>query len=272
MPRVREVDPGEGLEQYIGSKVRDARVDKARAKVEGCEWSQSYLAKRVFVSQTRISEVETGDVPPDRDLAGKLESVLDLPRDSLVNLVRILEQQTVRDYAKPYLMRQEKAQLIHTAGFIVPGLLQTPDYARELLATGQVGEPGRIDSYVELRMERQKVWDREDPPWMSAVIDEATLRHATTAQLKRLLEAQEMPNITLQVLPFGAGFVMGTIVLLTLPNGSRAAYTEGFLTGNYTEAVPEVIRYQRVYDRYVACALTTEASTDKIHEALKRSQ
>ncbi|WP_043265734.1 helix-turn-helix transcriptional regulator [Streptomyces sp. CT34] len=272
MPRIREVDPGEGIEQYIGNVVRDARVDKARAKAEGHDWTQSYLARRVFVSQTRISEVETGDVPPDRDLAGKLETALDLPRDSLTNLVRILEQQTVRDYAKPYLMRQEKARMIHTAGSIVPGLLQTPDYARELMLAGQAGDPTGIDSYVEQRMARQKVWDREHPPWMSGVIDEAALCHASTAQLERLLEVQERPNITIQVLPFGSGPVNGIIAILTLPSGIRGAYTEGFYTGNYSEDIAEVIKYQRVYDRYAARSLTAEASTDKFNEALKRSK
>ncbi|GGU83055.1 hypothetical protein GCM10010211_56270 [Streptomyces albospinus] len=270
------MDPGEGLEQYIGSKVRDARVDKARAKAEGCEWSQSYLAKRVFVSQTRISEVETGDVPPDRDLAGKLESVLDLPRDCLVDLVRILEQGTVLDYAKTYLRRQDKARIIHTAGSIVPGLLQTPDYIRELLLTGQAGDPTDLDSYVEQRMARQKLWEQADPPWMSAVIDEAALYRATAPQLERLLEAQGSPNITIQVLPFGAGHItghiIGTIAVLTLPNGARGAYTEGFLTGSYSEDAAEVIKYQRIYDRFAASSLTAEASTDKIHEVVKRSK
>ncbi|PNE39320.1 helix-turn-helix domain-containing protein [Streptomyces noursei] len=272
MPRVREVDPGEGLEQYIGNVVRDARVDKARAKAEGHEWSQSYLARRVFVSQTRISEVETGDVPPDRDLAGKLESTLELPTGSLTNLVRILEQATVRDYAKPYLSRQEKAHMFHVASFVVPGLLQTPDYARELMLAGQAGDPRDIDSYVDQHMARQKIWGREDPPWMSAVIDETALHRSTMAQLERLLAVQEMPNITIQVLPFGAGYIMGTHMVLTFPDGARGAYTEGFSTGNYSEDVDTVLRFQKVYDRFAASALTAEASTDRINEAVKRSK
>ncbi|MFF4606377.1 Scr1 family TA system antitoxin-like transcriptional regulator [Streptomyces sp. NPDC001339] len=272
MPRVRDVDPGEGLPQYIGNMVRDARLAKGRAKAEGKDWSQTCLAGRVFESQTRISEVELGDVPPDRSLASKLEKALDLPRDCLVNLVRFMEEETVRDYAKPYLDRQAKAHLIHTVGYIVPGLLQTPDYARALLLSGQAGDPTDIERYVDQRMERQKVWERPDPLWLSVVLDESALLKCSAAQLERLLEDQEKPNISLRALPFGAaGHALGTVVaLLTMPNGSRGAYTEGFDTGNYTEDIATVLRFQRVYDRLADSALTVEATTDRLHEALKR--
>ncbi|GAU67327.1 Syd protein [Streptomyces sp. NBRC 110611] len=280
MPRIREVDRTQGLEQYIGAMVRDARVTKARAaraakagtKGEHEEWSQTYLAGRVFTSQRRISEVETGEVPPERDLAGHLETVLDLPRESLTALVCILEQDTVRDYAKTYLARQQKAKMIHTAGYIVPGLLQTPDYARALLLSGQAGDPTDIERYVEQRMERQKVWQRPDPLWLSVVLDESALLKCSKQQLERLLTDQEKPNISLRVLPFdAAGHVLGTMIaVLTMPNGSRCAYSEGYSTGSYTEDTESVLRCQRVYDRLADSALTVEATTDRLNEALKR--
>ncbi|MEW1675533.1 helix-turn-helix transcriptional regulator [Streptomyces noursei] len=271
MPKIKEVDPGEGLEKYIGHLVRETRIRKARAKDEGGTWSQAFLGQRCFVGQSRISELESGDVPPDTDLASKVETTLGLPAGTLTNLVRILNQGSVLDYAKPYLGRQDEAEIIHTASFTVPGLLQTPDYARALLMTGETS-PKRVESFVEQRMERQRVLERDDPPWLSFVVDEAALHHASSTQLQRLLDAQECPNITLQVLPFGAGHLMGLIAVLTLSNGARAAYTEGFRTGAYTEDSAEVIRYQRVYDRYAACALTVDATTQMITEALKRSK
>ncbi|MFC9883135.1 Scr1 family TA system antitoxin-like transcriptional regulator [Streptomyces libani] len=270
MPRTKDLDPSQGLEQYIGDLVQEARLARRKTRYEGGDWTQSYLASRVYVSQSRISEVETGDVPPDRDLAMKLEMTLGLRTGTLVNLVKFVEEATVRDYAKPFLRRQEEAQMFHAASFTIPGLLQTPDYARELLLSGQAGDPRDIDSYVEQRMARQHVWDGGDPPWMSLVLSEAALHQTTIPQLERLLVAQESPNISVQVLPFGAGHIMGTVYVLTLRNGARSAYTEGFLTGNYSEDVETVLRYQRVYDRLAASALTAEASTAKIHEALTR--
>lgn len=261
MPGANELDPAESLEAYIGNQVREARRAKG--------WSQTDLAAKVFSNKSRISEVENGEAL-DHALAAKLGVVLELG-DSLTDLVRIREQETVRDYAKPYLAKQERAALIHTAGFIVPGLLQTPDYARELLLSGQAGETAHVDFYVDQRMARQKLWERENPPWMSVVLDEAALHRSTQAQLEKLLAVQEAPNITVQVLPFGARqYLTGTIAILTLPEGSRGVYTEGFYTGNYSEETAEVIRYQKFYDRVAASALTAEASTDRIEQALKR--
>ncbi|MFD9881545.1 Scr1 family TA system antitoxin-like transcriptional regulator [Streptomyces alboflavus] len=260
MPGANELDPAESLEAYIGNQVREARRTKG--------WSQTDLAAKVFSNKSRISEVENGEAL-EHDLAVKLGVVLELG-DSLADLVRIRERQTVRDYAKPYLAKQEKAALIHTAGFLVPGLLQTPDYARELMQVGQVGDPTYIESYVEQRMERQKVWERDDPPWFAAVLDEAAIAHATAPQLERLREAQEQQNITLQLLPFGAGRIMGTTAVLTQPDGSRGAYTEGFLTGHYSEEPVAVLRLQRVHDLLASRSLTAEATTVRIEEALKR--
>ncbi|MCX5392818.1 helix-turn-helix transcriptional regulator [Streptomyces sp. NBC_00094] len=94
MPGAQDLDPGDSIEQYLGNAVREARLALGR------EWTQAYLASKVFSSGTRISEIERGEEPPDRDLAKKLEVVLQLPPDSLVNLVKILSQQSVRDYAK----------------------------------------------------------------------------------------------------------------------------------------------------------------------------
>ncbi|GGW89674.1 helix-turn-helix domain-containing protein [Streptomyces noursei] len=270
MPAKKEVDPSAGLEQYIGHLVQEARLARRRTKHGGEDWSQSYLASRVFVAQSRISEVETAEVPPDKALAGKLEAALGLPKDSLVNLVGFLEEQTVRDYAKSFLRRQKEADMFHVAAFTIPGLLQTPDYARELLLAGQAGDPRDIDSFVDQCMARQDVWDREDPPWMNLVLSEAALHQTTVPQLERLLRAQESPNISVQVLPFNSGHIIGMFYVLTLPDGTRASYTEGFNTGNYSEDTAEVLRYQKVYDRLAGSALTTEASTVKIHEALTR--
>jgi transcriptional regulator with XRE-family HTH domain len=270
MPRTREPDPTQGIEQYIGNTVQEARLARARARTEGEDWSQAFLGKRVFVSQSRISEVETGDAPPDTDLARKLESVLDLRPRELVNLVKILEQSIIRDYAKTFLHRQAVAEMMHTSGFLVPGLLQTRDYARELMLTGRAADPSNIDALVEHRMARQAVWERDSPPWMTCVLAEAALYGSPASQLNRLLDAQETPNISIQVVPSRAAQVLGTMAILTLPGGIRGAYHEGFNTGHYSEEADQVMYLQKIYDRLAAHALTVDASTAAIHDVLKR--
>ncbi|MFE6740915.1 helix-turn-helix domain-containing protein [Streptomyces tubercidicus] len=277
MTKTRDVDPSEGIEQYIGRTVQDARLALRKAKFEGHEWTQSYLATRVFVAQSRISEVETGDVPPDTELARNLEKALGVRSGTIENLVRILNRESVRDYAKPYVRRLPEAQMIHDFGLIVPGLLQTKGYASALVLAGQAGDPKDMKRFVDQRMERAKrLWEGENPPWMTAIIYEAVLRSdmgnpdAACEQLQHLLKAQEQPNISVRVLPFGAAIVSGSFTLLTLSNGRRATYTEGFSTGSYSDETAEVMRFQKVYDRLAEDAESAQRSSGLIHEALKR--
>ncbi|MFJ7984587.1 Scr1 family TA system antitoxin-like transcriptional regulator [Streptomyces sp. NPDC096351] len=260
MPGAQDLDPGDSVEQYLGSMVREARMALGR------EWTQSRLAATVFSSSTRISEIERGEDPPDRELARKLEVALHLPPGSLVNLVKILSRQTVRhyvkvlsrqsvrSYAKTYMHRQLEADAIHEFSSGVPGLLQTGSYARGLMERGAAGSPAQIDEFVRTRLERQVVLRRSEPPWMVAVLDEAGLRRkvggseAMREQVEHLVSMAQRPSVNIHVLPAKATSVMGSFALLTLPEGKRGAYTEGFSTGNYTEDHKVVMRFQRAYD------------------------
>ncbi|WP_432112889.1 helix-turn-helix domain-containing protein [Streptomyces sp. S1] len=259
MPAERELDPGASVEEFLGNMVREAR--KARG------WSQKVLADAVQSNPTRISEVEGGALP-ERKLALALGKALGLGQ-SVVHLVSLAQVETVKDYAKPFLAKQDQASVIHAVSATVPGLLQTPDYARALLVGG-VKEPD-IESIVAQRMERQHVWQREDPPWMLLILSEAALWHSSAVQLQRLLDAQEQPNVTIQILPAPAARVIGTAYVLTLPDGSTSCYTEGFLTGSFSEDPATVMDFQKVYAGFAACSLTADDSTNLIIEALKRA-
>jgi hypothetical protein len=91
---------------------------------------------------------------------------------------------------------------------IIPGLIQTDDYARAIL---QVRRVSRIDERVDLRMERQELLDQADCPEISYVIDEAALHRRVGGpavmrrQLRRLREAMDHPKISIDIIPFSAG-------------------------------------------------------------------
>ncbi|EFL13882.1 Scr1 family TA system antitoxin-like transcriptional regulator [Streptomyces sp. C] len=263
MPRLREPDPSGSIEEYIGDLVRNARAQLG--------WTQVELAGKVFSNKTRISEVELGDDPPDLDLALKLESVLGVPRGSLSNLVRILNQENVRDYAKQYLKHQLEATSIHEFSLGIPGLLQTEGYARGAMAAGLAGGPAQIDLYVSERLERQAILSQAEPPWLVAIIDESALRRAIGGrdamrkQVEHLLKMNEQPHINIQVLPQGGVAVAGSFTLLTRSTGQRTAYTEGFNTGSYIEDQREVQRFQRVYDLVQQGALGAHDSVELMH-------
>ncbi|WP_329422955.1 helix-turn-helix domain-containing protein [Streptomyces sp. NBC_01268] len=276
MPGPKDLDPGDSIEQYLGNIVREQRLALGKADPEH-DWTQAYLAGLVFSSGSRISEIERGEEPPDRDLAEKLELKLKLPPGTLVNLVRILSQQAVRDYAKPYVRRLVEATAIHEFSIVVPGLLQTADYARAAMEAGLAGDRAQITEYVRGRMERQAVLDRDDPPWMMIVLDEACLRRevggrrAMSEQIEHLLTMSERPNVNIQILPIGSVPVAGSFSLLTLPKG-RGAYTEGFSTGSYTEEKAEVLQFQRVYDLLQQEALSVRASLEMMRAIVKEHQ
>ena len=148
----------------------------------------------------------------------------------------------------------------------VPGLLQTEDYARALTAAGYPDAPAAETSRrVALRITRQQILTRPDPPHLWTVIDEAVLRRPAgspavmRAQLTRLIDAAAMPNITLQVLPFAAGphpAMYGMVHLLRFPAPELPdiAYGENMTTAFYLDKPREVAAYAQALDRLCAQA------------------
>lgn len=150
----------------------------------------------------------------------------------------------------------------------IPGLLQTPDYAR---ASVRVGFPDAPETEagrrVALRLARQQILGRENPPRLWLVIDENVLRRpaATTgttlmgAQIDRLIEAAQQPNITLQVLPFTAGlhpamygpFRIFRFDAAELPD---IVYGETMTSAYYIDKPDEASEYTKICDRICAQA------------------
>src|SRR5690349_9896931 len=97
---------------------------------------------------------------------------------------------------------------------VVPGLLQTEEYARALMGVHELG-PEKTERFVCCRNVRQQLLDRADPPELSFVIDEAVLRRVIggravmRAQLRRLLDLAERPHLAIRVLPFALGEHVG---------------------------------------------------------------
>jgi transcriptional regulator with XRE-family HTH domain len=165
----------------------------------------------------------------------------------------------------------------------IPGLLQTPDYARAAVATGF---PDATDEEaqrrVELRLARQQILSRPDPPRLWLVIDEAALRRpaASTgpevmrAQLDALAEAAGRPNITLQVLPFTAGLhpaMYGPFRIFRFDGHQQPdiVYGESMTSAWYIDKPDETALYTQALDRIsarAAPAATTIKTLRQIHK------
>ena len=143
----------------------------------------------------------------------------------------------------------------------MPGLLQTPDYARAVIMLGHAGvTPEQMDRRVELRRQRQQVLDRPDAPQLWAVIDEAVLRRpiggvdVMKAQIEALIEAAKKPNVRLQIIPFNAGghaAAGGPFAILRFPEPELpdVVYVEQLTSAIYLDKREDVDQYAMAMER-----------------------
>jgi hypothetical protein len=164
-----------------------------------------------------------------------------------------------------------------------PGLLQTEDYARALTAVGFPDAPAQEnDRRVALRMARQQLLTRPDPPRLWAVIDETVLRRPVgsaavmRAQLARLADAAAMPNVTLQVLPFTAGphpamYGMFYLFRFPAPELPDVLYGENMTSAFYLDKPEDVTSYQEAMDRISAQAAPAGQTQKILRDARKET-
>jgi hypothetical protein len=166
------------------------------------------------------------------------------------------------------------AMYVYTA-LLIPGLLQTERYARAVMreVASDLGKDG-IDETIMFRMARQKRLSAAGAPTFTAVLDEAVLqrliggREVMREQLEHLVEASELPNVTLLVLPFSAGEHAGVdgmfnIINFTDPADSDVVYLEGRFSDAYVSYVekPDALEYYKAtFRRLQAAALRPAAS------------
>lgn len=157
---------------------------------------------------------------------------------------------------------------------VVPGLLQTPEYARAVTRAAVDGlDDERLDALVEVRLARQDILHAQPPLELSAVLDEAVLRREVggpevmARQLKRLLEAARLPQVRLQVLPFTAGAhvgITGPFVIFSFPRTSDldVVVLDHLTSSLYLERKEDLQAYTEAFNTLRIHALSPEDSLD----------
>ncbi|AYN40679.1 XRE family transcriptional regulator [Streptomyces dangxiongensis] len=242
--------------------------------------TQAELGERTHVVSTRITQIERASgAKPTLELARALDTALGAD-DLLVELWPYVYREAFPDWSRAFITHSERAVSIREyAAHVVPGLLQTKEYARAVLSVGLTlsGEE-QLEERLAFRMTRQGRLGSPDRPELWVILDEAVLRrpvggHAVTGkQLARLLDAASERHITVQVLPFDQGehdAMGGSLTVLTLPDGSEVAYTEGAHYGQLIEDPAEVRHFMVTYDRLRANALPPLMSLDMIRSAME---
>ena len=200
-------------------RAREAADKSQREVATAMDWSISKVI-RIETSAVNISTNDLRallnfyDVDPDRieTLVGVAKAAREAPKWSLY-----------RDVASPeyisFLGYESSAAIIRNfEPLLVPGLLQTEEYAREVLNVieepikrGDNTPETKIDALVDLRMQRQELLSRDQPPELHFIMDEAVIRRMVggpdlmRGQLRRLRELADAPNVTMRIVPFTYG-------------------------------------------------------------------
>ncbi|WP_327325605.1 helix-turn-helix transcriptional regulator [Streptomyces sp. NBC_01210] len=256
---------------------------RLRRQREKAELSQRALADRVGYPHTYISRVERGEQLPSLALADDLDTFFtsDFTSDGLfTDLLAVAQDSSIADYSRTVVSREAKAGRIQVfSSSLVPGLLQTEEYAYALIRESLPGESEEVvDERVAARMRRKSVFDKEEKPFYWAILDEAALKRpiggvkCMSHQIHHLLEAVRNPHLSIQVLPFAQGehpMLGGTLILLTLGTGATIGYVESFATGEQVESPRRVLELTQRFDVARSKALPKSESLDLMHSHLK---
>ncbi|MEV8634129.1 helix-turn-helix transcriptional regulator [Streptosporangium sp. NPDC051023] len=251
--------------------------------------SPEETAARLGWSRSKVSRLETGrtraspiDVATACDLYGANSSI----RAGLIQLAKDVRQRgwwtAYADvFTGSYVGLEDEATLIHQWEVqLVPGLLQTEDYARTVIGAGRP-DPHNADDIqrrVMARMARRTLLSRPKAPALHAVLDEGVIRRPIGGrelmcdQLDALLSTARRPNITLCVLPYSAGAHAGlegsfTVLSFAEQIDPDVAYVEGTAGDVYVESSDQVDRYKIAFERICDAALPPEASMRLISDA-----
>jgi transcriptional regulator with XRE-family HTH domain len=241
---------------------------------EQAGFTQEQLARRVFVSPSLIGMIETGRRAPKTPFIKAADTVLST-NGALTRLWKRIIQSSYLEWFRPFVeVESEATEMVKYEAQAVPGLLQTEDYARAQIRNGHARDSeAQIERYVAARMSRQEILNREKPPYLWVILDEAVLRRpvggATVMrdQCSWLVEAAASPHIVLQVLPFTAGAhagMSGPMTLFSLPEQGDLIYAEAFGGGQIIGRSEEVEECRLRLDLLRANALPPDESVQMI--------
>lgn len=230
--------------------------------------------------------VSPGDV---RDLL----SLYEVSADEVEQLVQVARESREKDWWQSYGdvlpewfevyigLESEASRLYVYEAELIPGLLQTEDYAGALLRSHPITKtPDETEQAVRLRRARQDRLNGDAPVGLDAVINEGALRRLVggvdvmRAQLQQLVTATALPNVTVQVLPFTVGAhagINGSFHVLEFPDADdpRVVYIDNLTSSLYLERSREVGRFRLAFEQLQAASLGPTESTSMIADMAK---
>ncbi|MFE9448515.1 helix-turn-helix domain-containing protein [Streptomyces sp. NPDC006739] len=277
----------------VGQVVLGKRLQELR---EAAGLSREEAARVVRVASATVRRMEMAEVALKIPYVQVLLTTYGVSEEESAAFVELAEEanqpgwwqrfhDVLPDWFSLYVSLEGAARIIRSyEPHFVPGLLQTEDYARAVMEAGTIGhgDPRTIERHVSLRMERQRLLDRDDPPHLWVIMDETVLRRPVSVraevmreQLDKLLEYADRDRVTLQVAEFASGPHPGTYAPFSLfrfaePELPDMVFTE-YLTGAlYLDSRSEVSTHLEVLDHMTAQAASARRTREILRECRAR--
>jgi transcriptional regulator with XRE-family HTH domain len=260
---------------------------------EASGMSLQAVAEELGWSASKVSRIESAKIAVTPADVHALLRVLDTPSDEVDTLVSLASEHRQpgwwRQYAEVlppwfegYLsLESEAARLLTYESEVLPGLLQTEQYAAEILRQSSYTQlPDEAARAAELRRARQVRLIDPDPLYLDVVINESALRRIVggqevmSAQLTRLLDASQLPNVALRVLPFAAGAHPGadgsfTVLEFSDPSNPRIVYLDRMTNSAYLDGLRDVAAYRHAHQQLRDAAASLNDSRKMITQLLR---
>jgi len=276
-PRTTSRSPSVNIAAFLGEQLGLLRTAAGYA-------SHDALAKVLQAERSTVTKIETGARPPNDKLltlwldtcgaTGQLRHVL----EGLAVIARTREDSAQAKVAPWFETEAEAHTLRYWAPVIVPGLVQTEAYARELF-TAMSLDDAKVTEFLDVRLGRQAIIDRPDPPDITIVLWEPVLHHQIGSpavmreQLARLLDMSRRPAVTIHILPSTLGAnpgLGGAINLAATDNAPELLLSDGMVEDQLSQD-PTVVRKARAtFTSVRADALNRPDSRNTLTEAMER--
>ncbi|MGW1791724.1 helix-turn-helix domain-containing protein [Streptomyces tubercidicus] len=243
--------------------------------------TQPALAERVGLHEDTIGSIEQGRRPLKLDLAETLDELLETKGVLAVAVAKVPEREKLPAFVQDLVEHEEKAlTLLSYQNQVVPGLLQTEEYACEVFSClyPPIHEE-TAEEWVSARISRQKVLQRKPPPIMNFILEEVILQRplggpdVLRRQLQHLRRSAELPFVGVQIMPTRRAHagLAGPMILLETPDHEHLTYIEAQRVSFLVDDPDEVSAYQQKYGMLRSQALTPQESMGLLDDLLGES-
>ncbi|MFK4112268.1 helix-turn-helix domain-containing protein [Streptomyces sp. NPDC002176] len=262
MPGPKDLDPASSPRAMIGSELRHARERKGLKQTE--------LGQILFVSGSFIGQLEAGARRMQPEYARMLDEELDTGDYFARNCAATAKSKYPEHFAEAAEAEAQAISIKEYSPLLIPGLLQTPAYARAVFRAYLPTEPEQqLDELVSVRTDRAVLLDDPTDLVLWVVVDEAALRRVTGGRavmaeaVRHVADAARRHRAIVQVLPFDTGAhtaMEGPIRLMDFADAPPMVYFEGVGTGRLEDDPSTVRARQRTFELLAACALSPAKS------------